>query len=292
MQDEVTLAGVPQVPISYYKRGMRVIVNLGTAKVPEHRLGTVKGVDNGMVTVLLDNNATYKFLPTRSLVGLLGMSYHLEPYKGVISKHQVKSWMSPKYGKRFKPNSVEDKPKPKQSVERVVQPRVKVNRTKQRKHLVKESDLPSPRQPRVKVNRTKQPKPTPKPNKEPRPVLPTPVRKDAVGIKFVTKLANRVRDGFIKGEEALIDNDDFFAANPTLKDAFITLLDADTRYDDTLLKPHLRKGGSGIPEGEDPESFKKARDERLKKLLKEDDNSYLEDSYSDEDLGLTNHDFF
>jgi len=99
-----------------YKKGVRVIVNFNTTKDPEYYVGTVSGIRSGLIYVTFDDGDKHNFKPTRSLVGLVGITLSKKKRKTEIPAKDIDKWLdidigeaSPK--RKPKTNVVEKKAK-------------------------------------------------------------------------------------------------------------------------------------------------------------------------------------
>jgi len=102
--------------IPVYKKGVRVIVNFDTVKNPEYYVGTVTAIRNGLVYVTFDDGDRGNYKPTRSLVGLVGITESKKKRKSEIPKKDIDKWLYIGIGRAAPtrtpvPNAVEKKSK-------------------------------------------------------------------------------------------------------------------------------------------------------------------------------------
>jgi len=107
-----------------YKKGDRVIANFNTAKDPEYYVGTVTGIRKGLVYVVFDDGDKHSFKPTRSLVGLVGITKKKTGRKSQIPTKDINKWLSIDIGKaspkrKSKPNVVDKKSSEKENKGRI-----------------------------------------------------------------------------------------------------------------------------------------------------------------------------
>ena len=94
----ITLSASPK-----YKKGDRVIANYGTTKVPEYWSGTVTALRAGMVHILFDDGTKDSFKPTRSKIGLVGLTDRKAKRKTQIPTADIDKWLVVDLGKATPP---------------------------------------------------------------------------------------------------------------------------------------------------------------------------------------------
>jgi len=82
-----------------YKKGDRVIANFNTSKDPEYYVGTVTGIRKGLVYIVFDDGDKHSFKPTRSLVGLVGITKSKKKRKSEILSKDINKWLDIDIGK-------------------------------------------------------------------------------------------------------------------------------------------------------------------------------------------------
>jgi len=110
-------SSIIEATLLQYKKGARVIVNFNTTKDPEYYVGTVTQVRKGLVYVVFDDGDKGNYKPTRSLVGLVGITKSKKKRKTEIPVKDINKWLDIDMGKaspkrKPKTNVVEKKQKP------------------------------------------------------------------------------------------------------------------------------------------------------------------------------------
>jgi len=109
-------SSIIEATIPKYKKGVRVIVNFNTTKDPEYWVGTVTGIRKGLVYITFDDGDKGSYKPTRSLVGLVGITKKKTSRKSKIPSKDIDKWLSIDIGKaepkrKPKSNKVNNKKK-------------------------------------------------------------------------------------------------------------------------------------------------------------------------------------